>query len=315
MLKYFLRRILWIIPVFMGVTLITFVFMTVLPGNPFTSEKLPGPAQANLMHAYGLDQPLYIRYFTYMFNFIRGDWGVSISQQLGRPVTTIIGEHIGYSLTLAVIAIVTIVLVGIPLGIIAALNHNKALDYFATSFSLMFYSIPSFVMAILALVAILTLNNTLGWTIPLTNTSPTFINLLLPGIILGIRPASLVTRLTRASMLEVLGQDYMRTAWAKGLNQRMTITRHALKNALIPIVTVLGDEFGGLAVGSVTIETVFAVPGIGAYLVSSIEARDYSMILITTVLYAMIVVIVNLLVDLLYGFLDPRIKYTTRRTS
>jgi len=116
-------------------------------------------------------------------------------------------------------------------------------------------------------------------------------------------------------MLEVLGQDYVRTAQSKGLSQRAMITRHALKNALIPIVTVLGDEFGGLAVGSVTIETVFAVPGIGAYLVSSIQARDYPMILITTVLYAMIVVIVNLLVDILYGFLDPRIKYTTARSS
>ena len=314
MLKYFIRRALWIIPVFLGVTLITSVFMHLLPGDPFTSERVPIGSRQSVLKAYGLDQPWYIQYFIYVTNFVRGNWGTSF-QQVGRPVSTIIGEHIGYSLTLAVIAIVTIIIVGIPLGVIAALNHNKTLDYAATSFSLFFYSIPSFVMAILALVLILFANNTFGWALPLTRTEPSFIDLLIPGIILGIRPASIVTRLTRASMLEVLGQDYVRTAQSKGLSQRAMITRHALKNALIPIVTVLGDEFGGLAVGSVTIETVFAVPGIGAYLVSSIQARDYPMILITTVLYAMIVVIVNLLVDILYGFLDPRIKYTTARSS
>lgn len=314
MLKYFVRRILWIIPVFLGVTLITSIFMQLLPGDPFTNEKLPFETRKVILKTYGLDQPWYIQYFIYVINFIRFDWGTSF-QQIGRPVTTIIGEHVGFSLTLAVIAIVTVMVVGIPLGIIAALNHNKTLDYVATGFSLFFYSIPSFVMAILALVLILLANNSFGWTIPLTQTNPSFIDLLIPGFILGVRPASIITRLTRASMLEVLNQDYIRTAWSKGLSQRMLIVRHALKNALIPIVTVLGDEFGGLAVGSVTIETVFAVPGIGAYLVSSIQARDYPMILITTVLYAMIVVIVNLVVDLIYGFLDPRIKYTTRRVA
>ncbi len=314
MVKYFIRRILWIIPVFIGVTLITSIFMQILPGDPFTSEKLPVEAKKGILKTYGLDQPWYIQYFVYVTNFVRGDWGTSFSQ-VGRPVTTIIGEHIGYSLTLAVIAIITVMIVGIPLGIIAALNHNKFLDYLATGFSLFFYSIPSFVLAILALISILLANQSFGWTLPIAKTDPGFGDLLIPGIILGIRPASIITRLTRASMLEVLGQDYIRTAWSKGLNQRALIVRHALKNALIPIVTVLGDECGGLAVGSVTIETVFAVPGIGNYLVSSIQGRDYPMILITTVLYAMIVVIVNLVVDLIYGFLDPRIKYTTRRVA
>jgi oligopeptide transport system permease protein len=315
MLKYFIRRILWIIPVFLGVTLITSIFMHLLPGSPFTSDKLPAAAQAKLLAAYGLDKPIWEQYLIYVFNFIRGDWGISLSLQLGRPVTAIIAEHIGYSLQVAVIAISTVIIIGVPFGIIAALNHNKWLDYMATGISLFFYSIPSFVLAILTLILILFTNNTFGWTNKLTHTNPSFFDLLLPGIVLGIRPASIITRLTRASMLEVLGQDYIRTAGAKGLSRRMMITRHALKNSLIPIVTVLGDEFGGLAVGSVTIETVFAIPGIGAYLVSSIESRDYSMILITTSLYAMIVVVINVAVDLLYGFIDPRIKYTTRKVG
>ncbi|MEI7556556.1 ABC transporter permease [Candidatus Chlorohelix sp.] len=315
MIKYFIRRILWIIPVFLGVTLITSTFMHLLPGSPFTSDKLSPDAQQRILAAYGLDKPIWEQYIIYVFNFVRGDWGISLSQQMGRPVSTIIAEHIGYSLQVAVIAISTVIIVGVPFGIIAALNHNKWLDYLATGVSLFFYSIPSFVLGILTLILILWSNNTFGWTTKLTNTNPTFVDLLIPGIVLGIRPASIVTRLTRASMLEVLGQDYIRTAGAKGLSRRMIITRHALKNSLIPIVTVLGDEFGGLAVGSVTIETVFAIPGIGFYLVSSIESRDYSMILITTALYAMIVVVVNLVVDLLYGFIDPRIKYSTRKVG
>lgn len=314
MVKYFIRRALWVIPVFFGVTLITSFFMNALPGNPFTSDKLPKATQEAILKTYGLDQPWYIQYFVYVWNFIRGDWGTSF-QQIGQPVLKIIGEHIGYSLQLALIAIVTIMLTGIPLGIIAALNHNKFLDYMATGVSLFFYAIPAFVMAILALLIILLANNTFGWNLPLTKTDPTFVDLLIPGIILGIRPASIITRLTRASMLEVLSQDYIRTAWSKGLSQRKMIIGHAMKNALIPIVTVLGDEFAGLAVGSVTIETVFAVPGIGSYLVQSIQARDYPMILGTTVLLALVVVFVNLIVDMIYGFIDPRIKYTTRRVG
>jgi ABC-type dipeptide/oligopeptide/nickel transport system permease component len=314
MARYIIRRLLWIIPVFIGVTLITTVFMYSLPGNPFTSERLPPAAREAITKAYGLDQPWYIQYFIYLGNFIRGDWGTSF-RQIGEPVTKIIWEHIGYSVQLALIAIVTTALFGVTLGIIAALNHNKFLDYLTTGVTLIFYSIPSFVLAIFALLLILLANNSFGWQIPLTKSDPQFIDLLLPGIVLGIRPASIVARLTRASMLEVLNQDYIRTAKAKGLSQNGMIVRHALKNSLIPIVTVLGDEFAGLVVGSVTIETVFAIPGIGNYLVQSILIRDYPMILGTTVLLALVVVFMNLIVDILYGFIDPRIKYTTRRVG
>jgi oligopeptide transport system permease protein len=314
MLKYFLRRTLWLVPVFFGVTLITSVLIYLLPGHPFSSENLSPELQTQMRAAYGLDQPWYIRYFVYVANLLRGDWGYSF-QQLGRPVSTIIGEHVGYSLLLAFIAIITTALAGIPLGVVAALNHNRFFDYLATSVALLLYAIPGFVIGIAALLLILVANNTFGWTIPLTRMQPSPLDLLVPGIILGIRPASIITRLTRASMLEILGQDYIRTAKAKGLAPLPLLVRHALKNSLIPVVTVLGDEFGALVVGSVTIETVFAIPGMGTYLVESIRSRDYPMILAITTLYAMLVVCVNLIVDIIYGLLDPRIKDRIRRPA
>lgn len=312
MLRYFLRRTLWLIPVFLGVTLVTSVLIYLLPGHPFSSEHLSPELQARMREAYGLDQPWYIRYVVYVANWVRGDWGYSF-QQLGRPVSTIIGEHIGYSLLLAIIAVITTMVVGIPLGIVAALNHNRFFDYLATGVALTLYAIPGFLMGIAALLLILAANNAFGWQIPLTRMQPSPLDLLVPGIILGIRPASIITRLTRTSMLEILGQDYIRTAKAKGLAPIPLIVRHALKNSLIPVVTVLGDEFGALVVGSVTIETVFAIPGMGAYLVESIRSRDYPMILAITTLYAMLVVCVNLLVDLAYALFDPRIKLSARR--
>jgi ABC-type dipeptide/oligopeptide/nickel transport system permease component len=308
MVKYLIRRTLWIIPVFLAVTLITSVFMHLLPGDPFSSERLGEVDQAKILSAYGLDQPWYIQYLIYVWNFVRGDWGVSF-QQLGRPVSTIIGEHIGYSLTLAVIATLATAALGIPLGIIAALNHNRLLDYLVTAFALFLYSIPGFILAIMALLLILLANSTFGWNMPLTKSDPGVVDLIIPGIILGVRPASIVMRLTRSNMLEVLHQEYMRAARAKGLSRTRMIIHHALKNVLTPVVTVLGDELGSMAVGSVAIETIFGIPGMGSYLVASIRARDYPMILAITVLYAMIVVIINLLVDVIYGFLDPRIKY------
>jgi ABC-type dipeptide/oligopeptide/nickel transport system permease component len=313
MLKYFTRRILWIIPVFLGITLITSAFMKLLPGSPFTSETLPPAARARIEAAYGLDKPFHEQYITYVANFVRGDWGVSFKQN--RDVTLIVAEKVGYSVGLAVVGIITIMLFGITLGIVAALNHNKFLDYLCTGIALFIYSIPSFVLAILVLIFLVFASSNWGWQVKIAPTAPQFGDLILPGVILGIRPASIVMRLTRASMLEVLSQDYIRTAWSKGLSQRLMITRHALKNALIPIITVLGDEFGQLAVGSVTIEAVFNIPGIGGTLVQSVQNRDYPLVLITVVLYAIIVVFVNLIVDMLYGLVDPRIKYTTRRVG
>jgi ABC-type proline/glycine betaine transport system permease subunit len=214
-----------------------------------------------------------------------------------------------FSLRLGIMAFIFMLIVGIPLGIIAALKQNSWIDYTLTTISLVAFSIPSFVLGLLALVAILLINNFFGTEFSIAPSSPTTLDLVLPAMILGAREASIIARLTRSSMLEVIRQDYMRTAQAKGLNNQRIAIRHGLKNAFIPILTVLGDRLAGLLTGSVTIESVFNIPGIGYYFVSSILAHDYPMILATTVLYALLIVIINLVVDLLYGYFDPRISY------
>lgn len=214
-----------------------------------------------------------------------------------------------FSLRLGIMAFIFMLIVGIPLGIIAALKQNTWIDYTLTTISLIAFSIPSFVLGLLALVGILLINTFFGTEFSIAPSSPTTLDLVLPAMILGAREASIIARLTRSSMLEVIRQDYMRTAQAKGLNNQRIAIGHGLKNAFIPILTVLGDRLAGLLTGSVTIESVFNIPGIGYYFVSSILAHDYPMILATTVLYALLIVVINLVVDLLYGYFDPRISY------
>jgi oligopeptide transport system permease protein len=220
-----------------------------------------------------------------------------------------------FSLRLGIMAFIFMLIVGIPLGIIAALKQNTWIDYTVTTIALIGFSIPSFVLGLLALIAVVLINYATGSDFSIAPSSPTTLDLVLPAALLGAREASIIARLTRSSMLEVIRQDYMRTAQAKGLNDRAIAIRHGLKNAFIPILTVLGDRLAGLLTGSVTIEAVFNIPGIGRYFVSAILAHDYPMIIGTTVLYALMVVLINLLVDLLYGFFDPRVSYTSRRAA
>ncbi len=214
-----------------------------------------------------------------------------------------------FSLRLGILAFIFMMVAGISLGVIAALKQNSWLDYALTTLALVGFSIPSFVLGLLALIVVVLINAWTNSDLPIAPTSPTTLELFLPAAILGAREACIIARLTRSSMLEVIRQDYIRTAQAKGLATPAIAVRHALKNAFIPILTVLGDRLAGLLTGSVTIERVFNIPGIGNYFVSSILAHDYPMILGTVVLFAMLVVIINLLVDLMYGFFDPRISY------
>lgn len=381
--KYIIKRLLLIIPVFFGITIITFVMARSIPGDPFNSEKLPQLARQQINRAYGLDKPLYEQYFIYIANFLRGDWGPSFQRAGQTSVTEILFGYKGtvdagiplwfqivlvvlaaliivagvtlawatsrkkdwweiyqrlilpaalvamfgflvytvftldtkqaggflFSLRLGILAFTFMIVVGVTIGVICALNQNSWIDYFFTTVSLIGFSIPSFVLGLLALIVVVLINLWTGSDLPIAPTSPTTAELFLPAAILGAREAAIIARLTRSSMLEVIRQDYMRTAQAKGLSNRAIALRHALKNAFIPILTVLGDRLAGLLTGSVTIERVFNIPGIGNYFVSSILAHDYPMILGTVVLYAMLVVVINLVVDLLYGFFDPRISY------
>ncbi len=381
--RYIINRLIQVIPVFIGITLITFFLAHSIPGSPFTSDRLPENVRKQIESAYGLDQPLWQQYITYIVNFFRGDWGPSLERRGSQTVTEILFGYGGvqsglpywvqlfllmlgtgvvilvitwfvararqvdwlqlaqrwfvpaaiavlglfvtisvftadtskaggfvFSLQLGIMAFVFMMAIGIPLGIVAALKQNTWIDYTVTTVALIAFSIPSFVLGLLALIVIVLLNVWFGTGFAIAPSSPTAIDLVLPALILGARDAAIIARLTRSSMLEVIRQDYMRTAQAKGLNNRSIAIQHGLKNAFIPILTVLGDRLSGLLTGSVTIERVFNIPGIGFYFVNSILVLDYPMILGTTVLYAMLVVFINLLTDLLYGYFDPRISYT-----
>jgi oligopeptide transport system permease protein len=242
------------------------------------------------------------QYLRFLWSVIRLDLGPSFSQR-GLQVTEIIIPAARNSFVLGLSAFALLVLVAVPLGVIAAVRQNTWIDYFASTFALIGYSIPNFVMGLLLL---LIFGLQLGW-LPIGGWGePKYV--ILPAFVLAIRPMAVLMRLTRASMLEVLHQDYIRTAWSKGLSGRIVLVRHALRNALLPVVTVMGDQLGDLVTGSLVVETLFIVNGVGQKFVESVQQRDYGMIMGTTLFYAVLVLSINLVVDLLYGVIDPRVR-------
>ena len=304
MTRFILRRIMWLIPILVFVSLITFTLMHVTPGGPWDKDK-PVSAQvaANLNAKYNLDKPAWQQYVLYMSNAMRGDLGPSFTYQ-DRSVTQIILGGLPTTASLGILAALVAILVGVPLGVIAATKQNSAVDYAALAFGTVFASVPSFVLGFLLIIVFaLTLHlvPTSGWGKPE--------QYVLPVLTLGLNQAALLTRITRASVLDVSRQDFMRTARAKGLQEILLVRRHLLKNALIPIVTVIGPILAFLIVGSLIVETIFSVPGIGRLLVQGISQRDYSLIMGTTLVYAFVIAGLNLVVDVLYAFIDPRITY------
>jgi oligopeptide transport system permease protein len=302
--RFIIRRILWLVPVLLFVSLITFTLMHITPGGPWDKEKpVSAQAVANLNAKYNLDKPAWQQYLIYMSNALRGDLGPSYTYQ-DRSVTQIILQGLPNTAALGVLAAVVALLIGVPLGVVAATRQNTRVDYLALAFGTAFASVPSFVLGfVLIIVFALTLHlvPTSGWGKPS--------QYILPVLTLGLNQAALLTRITRASVLDVSKQDFMRTARAKGLRESLLIKRHLLKNALIPVVTVLGPILAFLLVGSLIVETIFSVPGIGRLLVQGISQRDYSLIMGTTLLYAFVIAVLNLVVDVLYAFIDPRITY------
>jgi oligopeptide transport system permease protein len=298
------RRLLWLIPVLVVVAAITFTLMHLVPGGPWDrSKRLPPQAQANVERKYGLDKPVWRQYADYMVNLAQGDLGVSY-QQLNRPVRDIIWEGAKTSGTLGLIALAVATFAGIGLGLLAALRQNTILDYFSVTFATFGASVPSFVMGMLLLIlfsAYLHWLPTGGWG--------TWRQAIMPVTALSVLPTAYIARVTRAAMLEVLQQDYIRTARSKGLRERVVVLRHLLRNGLIPVLTVLGPVAAALVTGSFIIEYLFDIPGIGRYFVTSISARDYGMIMGTTLFYTTVVVAANLIVDILYAVVDPRIRY------
>ena len=305
MIPYLARRILWIIPVLFTVSIITFFLMHAVPGGPWDREKaLPAAVQARLNAQYGLDKPLYEQYITWAGSFIQGDLGPSYRFQ-DRRVNDIVADGLPTTVQLGVMAFVLAVLVGIPLGIFAALGHNRWPDYLSTSVSIIGISTPSFVLAILLVVLF---GVQLGWVPTGGWKGPTY--WILPTVALAGFPIAVIARYTRASMLEVTRKDYIRTAQSKGLRDGAVVSRHMIRNALIPVVTILGPTLAFLVTGSFIIERIFNVPGVGQFYITAISTRDYSLLMAMTMLYAFAVAFLNVVVDVLYAYIDPRIRYS-----
>jgi ABC-type dipeptide/oligopeptide/nickel transport system permease component len=292
------------IPTMFFVALITFALAHAAPGSPFDrneNKPLPQETVDRLNRYYGVDKPIPEQFITYIGNLARGDLGISFTR--GRPVADIIGQGMGPTAQLGIQALLVALAFSIPLGIVSALKQNTPLDYLSLLIATIGTTIPGFVIAIF-LIYIFGVNLRLlpfvGWG--------SFQHTILPTFVLALGPGAFLTRITRASMLEAIRQDYVRTARSKGLHERAVIVGHALKNALIPVATIIGPATAGLVTGSFIIETLFNVPGIGRLYVISILQRDYPTIMSTTLLYAVLIMLANLTVDLVYGMLDPRIK-------
>lgn len=304
MLKYTIRRSFWIIIVLLAVAFITFSLMHLVPGGPWDREKELAPQVIkNLNIKYGLDKPFFEQFGNFLWGVLHGDLGISYIYQ-DRDVTDIILQGLPKTATLGVTAFLLAIIIGIPLGMAAALRQNSVIDYISVFFSTLFASIPGFVLGIFLIILFSVtwhLLPTGGWGSPK--------QLIMPAFALGALPAAYIARITRASILEVSRQDYIRTARAKGLRERVVMFRHILRNALIPVITIAGPELAFLIAGSFIIETLFSIPGIGRLFVQGVFQRDYGLIMGAILFYAFAVAIVNLAVDLLYAVVDPRIRY------
>jgi oligopeptide transport system permease protein len=279
--------------------------MHAVPGGPWDAEKrLPAGVQARLNAQYGLDKPIYEQYIQWAGAFVTGDLGPSYRSR-DRRVNDIVADGIGTTVQLGIMAFTLSVVVGIPLGIFAALGHNRWPDYLSTSVSIIGIATPSFVLAILLVVLFAV---ELGWFPTGGWKGPQY--WVLPTVALAGFPIAVIARYTRASMLEVTRKDYIRTAQSKGLGNTSVVTRHMIRNALIPVVTILGPTLAFLVTGSFIIETIFSVPGIGRFYISAISTRDYSLLMAMTMLYAFAIAFLNVVVDVLYAYIDPRIRYS-----
>jgi len=278
--------------------------MHIVPGGPWSREKALAPSVVEALNRkYGLDKPYLVQYGNFLLDALHGDLGVSFSYQ-DRGVTQILMEGFPKTAVLGATAFLLALIIGIPFGMAAALKQNSIIDYFSVLFSTMFASIPNFILGILLIVIF---SVTLHW-VP-TGGWGTPIQVIMPAFSLAALPAAYIARITRASMLDVVRQDYIRTARAKGLKNRIILIRHTLRNALIPVTTVAGPELAGLITGSFIIENLFSIPGIGRLFVNGVFARDYGLIMGSTLFYAFAIAIMNLVVDILYAFIDPRIRY------
>lgn len=306
---YVLKRLVGAVITLAVIATLTFALLRVLPGGPFDTEKaLPDDVKANIEARYGLDRPVLEQYLSFMGGILRGDLGESY-KYVGRSVTDIIAEALPVSMELGLMSLLLAYLIGIPLGVFAAARHNSAFDTGSMLIAVSGVALPSFMVGPL-LISVFSFGIPFaflkGSLPPALWESP--MHYILPVVTLGLRPAAILARMTRGAVLESINQDFVRTARAKGVSERVVLFKHVLRNSLIPILSISGPLVAGLLSGSFIIEIIFAIPGIGKHLVQSVTNRDYPLILALTLVFSMMLVIANLLVDLLYGFVDPRVR-------
>ena len=308
MLRYAVSRVLWLVPTLLAMALVTFLVMHATPGSPLDpvaegANPLPPEAQRNLARAYGLDRPLWQQFLIFVGKVAQGDFGQSFVYKT-RTVAEILRDTFPVSLFLGSMAFGVALIGGLTLGILGAIHQNRAWDYLSVSLATFGVAVPNFVLAVFAILLF-------SFTVPLFPTGgwDSWRNWVLPTLTLALAPTGLIARYTRASMLDVIRADFTLTARAKGLGDRPVIFKHALKNALIPVVTLLGPLFAAIGTGSFFVEAIFRVPGMGRFFVLSMTGRDYPMIMAVVLTYGVFLAVMNLVVDLVYGALDPRFRY------
>lgn len=316
--KYIARRLLYAVPTLLGITLIIFFVLRILPGDPLVllygeggSASISEADKQVIKAKLGLDKPLYRQYGEWLKDVLTGDFGKTFAR--GDSVAEIIRHRGIMTGEIAIIAVIVSWLVGLPVGILGAVRQNSVLDYVARFFTIIFLAVPSFWVAVLVVIGLLmafSYRSPLGIIFPWDDFVGNMRIVLAPGIVLGLATAAYIARLARSSLLEVIRDDYIRTARAKGLNEGTVVLRHALRNALLPVLTLSGVLFSLLLSGSVAVEQGFSVPGLGSALIQAFQERDFVVVQNLVLLYGVLYVVINLLIDLAYGWLDPRIQYT-----
>ena len=312
MLRYIVNRLAWFIPTILAITALTFVVLKLTPGTgviPAGAQQISPDMIRRLEEQFGLDKPLYEQFGIYVWNAVRGDFGVSFAYR-PQTVSSIIERTFPISLRLGFYATVFAVVVGMTLGVLAAVNQNGFLDYLSVTCAILFYSLPNFVMGFLLILLFVVLLPGRGIDVGFNiGGLEKWQDWILPTVALGAAPLATIARYTRSSVVEAIRSDYVRTARAKGVAERRVIVRHVLKNALIPVVTLVGPIFAAVGTGSFFVEEVFNIPGMGPFFVESMTAKDQPMILAVVLIYGVFLASMNLLVDLFYGLIDPRIRY------
>lgn len=312
MTRYFINRVLTMIPVLLGVTLFTFALLRFIPGDPIQvmlGTEVQGNRAEELRELYGLNRPWPVQYVEWLGRAVRGNLGTSLRSD--RPVTQSIMEFLPVTIELTALSLLLGMLIGLPLGILAAQRRGTPLDSLLTSISLLGISIPNFWLATLMTLTFslsFRLLPSIGYTPLQEDPIDNLKHLIMPALALGLPLGATIMRFARSALLEVFGQDYVRTARAKGLNRFQVVVGHALRNALIPVITIAGIQVGRLLGGAVIVEQIFALPGLGRYTYDAIQMRDYPVVQGTVLVFTIVFLLVNLLVDVLYGFVDPRIK-------